>query len=79
MENIIVKNNFSYMWTGLSCFAFFQINKYISKYTPQQNQLDKYHQWKWRNIASSCIHSTITGVWTTVWYLYTYIFIIILK
>ncbi|KAL1140159.1 hypothetical protein AAG570_000091 [Ranatra chinensis] len=55
-------HNFGYLITFVSFCLFYLNNWYLlTALTPKSASTAKYQQWKWRNIANSLVHSSITG------------------
>lgn len=57
-----------YMGYVFGGFAFMTFVNYLTRFTiPEaviQNPLNSHRaKWKWKNIATSLVHSTITGIW----------------
>lgn len=48
-------------------FTLFSVVNYLTKYVVPNCATKTYQQtWKWRNVATSFVHSLITGVWSPV-------------
>lgn len=60
--------NYGYLIAGFSAAVFILNNKFVlTRITPLSARRSGHREWKWRNIANSLIHSTITGIGACVW------------
>ena len=48
-------------------FLTFSTVNFLSKYVvPLQASQSKQQKWKWRNVATSFVHSLVTGIWAPI-------------
>lgn len=49
--------------TGGGALTFLLVNSLTSLFVPASASTTSQQRWKWKNVATSFVHSLITGVW----------------
>ncbi|XP_034251615.1 TLC domain-containing protein 2-like [Thrips palmi] len=62
-------SNNAYLWVFYSFVSFCCTNYCLGFFVPSNASNTPHQVWRWKNIASSLVHSSITGIWSVICFL----------